>query len=375
MPLLTPWWRLSRGKINLGPISLKTFLIFLLIAIFFPVPVVLAGEGAAVYREQHWAVTAEKFELALERLRVGKKTRIQSPIVLVHGLFVNSLFFNLDEEQSLAQYLAKEGFDVWNLSLRGTGRSLGPLKGGPKNWSLDDIIDRDLSAVIRYVQKEVGSSKVICLGYEMGGLLLYGYLERKGDSGVAALVTIGAPVTFNHPQQEPMKRLLSLEGSPTLKKLFLFLNAPFFGRWLVPLVPKIERLFYNPENIEEEVKAKLLEDALTEINPGVLDQVLLMIKRGEFVSAKEDFSYRKNLAKIHLPAFFIGGEGDMLAPPEAIRLVYRGVSSKDRTLRLFGPRAKDSAAYGHVDLILGKRAQKEVFPVIGRWLKQRDGRE
>ena len=326
MPLLTPWWRLSRGKINLGPISLKTFLIFLLIAIFFPVPVVLAGEGAAVYREQHWAVTAEKFELALERLRVGKKTRIQSPIVLVHGLFVNSLFFNLDEEQSLARYLAKEGFDVWNLSLRGTGRSLGPLKGGPKDWSLDDIIDRDLSAVIRYVQKAAGSSKVICLGYEMGGLLLYGYLERKGDSGVAALVTIGAPVTFNHPQQEPMKRLLSLEGSPTLNKLFLSLNAPFFGRWLVPLVPKIERLFYNPENIEAEVKAKLLEDALTEINPGVLDHLLLMIKRGEFVSAKEDFSYRKNLAKIHLPALFIGGEGDMLAPPEAIRLVYRGVS-------------------------------------------------
>ena len=375
MPLLTPWWRLSRGKINLGPISLKTFLIFLLIAIFFPVPVVLAGEGAAVYREQHWAVTAEKFELALERLRVGKKTRIQSPIVLVHGLFVNSLFFNLDEEQSLARYLAKEGFDVWNLSLRGTGRSLNPLKGGPKNWSLDDIIDRDLSAVIRYVQKEGGSSKVICLGYEMGGLLLYGYLERKGDSGVAALVTIGAPATFNHPQQEPLKRLLSLEGSPTLKKLFLFLNSPFFARLLVPLVPKIERLFYNPENIEEEVKAKVLEDALAEINPGVLDHLLQTIKRGEFVSAKEDFSYRKNLAKIHLPALFIGGEADMLAPPEAIRGVRSAVSSADRTLRIFGPGSKDSAAYGHMDLILGKKAGEEVFPVIARWLKKRDGRE
>lgn len=375
MPLLTPWWRLSRGKINLGPISLKTFFIFLLISVFLPVPVVLAGEAVAVYREQHWAVTEEKFELALERLRVGKKTRIQSPIVLVHGLFVNSLFFNLDEEQSLARYLAKEGFDVWNLSLRGTGRSLNPLKGGPESWTLDDMMERDLPAVIRYVQKESGRSKVIFLGYEMGGLLLYGYVEKTGGRGLAALVTIGAPVTFNHPQQEPMKRLLSLEGSPTLKKLFLSLNAPFFGRWLVPLVPKIERLFYNPENIDDEVKAKFLEDALAEINPGVLDHLLSMIKRGEFVAAQGNFSYRKNLARIQLPSLFIGGEGDVLAPPEAIRLVYRGVSSKDRTLRLFGPRAKDSAAYGHVDLILGKKAQKEVFPVIARWLKQRDGRE
>ena len=305
---------------------------------------------------------------------MGKKARRQSPVVLIHGLFVNSLFFNLDEDQSFARYLAKEGFDVWNLSLRGTGRSLNPLKGGAKSWSLDDMIDRDLSAVIRYVQKESGSSKVICLGYEMGGLLLYGYLEKKGGSGCVALVTIGTPVTFDHPRQEPMKRLLGLEASPTLKRAFLSLNTPFFARLLIPFVPKIEQLFYNPENIEEEVKAKLLESALAEINPGVLDHLLLMIKRGEFVSAKGDFSYRKNLAKIQLPILLIGGEGDMLAPPEAIRVVHQAVSSKYRTLRIFGSRSKDST-YGHVDLILGKRAREEVFPVIGRWLKQRDGRE
>ena len=375
MPLLTPWWRLSRGKINLGPISLKTFLIFLLIAIFFPVPVVLAGEGAAVYREQHWAVTAEKFELALERLRVGKKTRIQSPIVLVHGLFVNSLFFNLDEEQSLARYLAKEGFDVWNLSLRGTGRSLGPLKGGAKSWTLDDIIEKDISAVIRYVQKESRNSQVIWVGYEMGGLLAYGYLEKKASPGLAALVTIGAPVTFNHPQQEPMKRLLKLEESPALKKIFLYLNSPFLGSYLIPLIPKMEEFFYNRENIEEEIKEKFLANALAEINPGILDHLLRIIQRGEFVSAEGNFSYRKNLAKIQLPLLLIGGEKDQVAPPEAIRTVYRAVGSTDRTLRILGPRSKNSAAYGHIDLILGKKAKEEVFSVISRWLKQRDGRE
>jgi poly(3-hydroxyalkanoate) synthetase len=71
----------------------------------------------------------------------------------------------------------------------------------------------------------------------------------------------------------------------------------------------------------------------------------------------------------------IGGEEDKLAPPESIRVVYRNVSSTDRTLRIFGPRSKDSAAYGHIDLILGKKAKREVFPVIARWLRQRDGRE
>jgi poly(3-hydroxyalkanoate) synthetase len=288
---------------------------------------------------------------------------------------VSSLFLNLDEEHSLARYLALEGFDVWNLSLRGTGRSLNPLKGGSKSWTLDDMIDKDLPAVIRYVQRESGHSKIVWVGYELGGLLLYGYLEKKGDSGLAALVTIAAPVTFTHPQQEPIKRLLKIEESPTLKKLFLSLGAPFLGRLLIPLVPKIEALFYNRENMEEEIKEKLLEETLVDIHPGVLDHLLLMIKRGEFVSSGGEVNYRKNLAKIRVPMLLIGGEEDKLAPPESIRVVYRNVSSTDRTLRIFGPRSKDSAAYGHIDLILGKKAKREVFPVIARWLRQRDRRE
>lgn len=362
-----------KERINKATSSLKTYLLILIFSSLSFVSGVFSREVPAVSRELHWAVTDEKFELALERLWIGKKTQGRVPIVLSHGFFVNSLLLNLDEDYSLGRYLAGEGFDVWNLSFRGTGRSLNPLREGPKSWSLDDMIERDLFAVIRYVQKESGSAKIFWLGYEMGGLLLYGYLVKKGDSGLLAGVTIGAPVTFNDPQQEPMKKLLSLERNATLKKIFLSLNAPFLGRLLIPLVPSIERLFYNPENIEDEVREKLLGDALASINPGVLDHLLLIIKRGEFVSAKGDFSYRKNLAKIQLPLLLIGGEKDMLAPPASIRAVHRAVSSADRTLRVFGPSFRDSTAYGHVDLVLGTRAKDEVFPVIGRWLKKREG--
>jgi len=308
----------------------------------------------------------------LERLRVGEAQR-PSPVVLSHGVLVNSLFLNLDDDHSLGRYLAREGFDVWNLSFRGTGRSLNPLKGGPKTWTLDDMMERDISAVIRYIQKETRRSAVLWVGYEMGGLILYGYLEKKGASGLVGLVTIAAPVTFTHPQQEPVKRLLRLDESPTLKKLFLSLNTPFLGRLLLPLVPKMESLFYNRENIEDEIKEKLLENALADINPGVLEHLLLMIRRGEFVSAKGDFNYRRNLTKVRVPILLIGGEKDALAPPETIKGVHRAIGSADRSLRIFGPRSKDSAAYGHMDLILGKKAGEEVFPVIGRWLRERGG--
>ena len=99
-----------------------------------------------------------------------------------------------------------------------------------------------------------------------------------------------------------------------------------------------------------------------------------MIRVGEFVSAKGDFNYRKKLAKVRIPVLLIGGEKDYLAPPKALRTTYRALGSKDRTLRIFGSRSKDPIKYGHFDLILGKKARKEVYPVIGKWLKRRDRR-
>jgi pimeloyl-ACP methyl ester carboxylesterase len=347
----------------------RSFLpIFIFVSFLFPSGT-FGGEAPAFSRELHWAVTNEKFELALERLRMEKRSRHPTPVLLCHGLLVNSLLFSVGEDSGLAPFLAKEGFDVWNLSLRGTGRSLKPLKAGPESWSLDDMIERDLPAVIGHVQKETRSRNVIWLGYEVGGLLAYGYLEKRGRAGVAALVTIGTPVTFTHQEQELMKGLLRVDESPTLKKLFLYLNMSFLGRLLIPLIPKIEELFYNRENIHDEIKEKLLEDLLVDINPGILQHLLLIIRRGEFVSAKGDFNYRKNLTQIQIPILLIGGEGDKVAPPSAIRGVYEAVGSADRTLRIFGPRSKDSVAYGHIDLVLGKKALQEVFPVIGKWLK------
>jgi poly(3-hydroxyalkanoate) synthetase len=334
----------------------------------------LSQEIPFISRELHWAVTEEKFELALERFHLGKKVRHNVPVILCHGLVVNNYFMNLSEDSSLAKYLAREGFDVWNLSLRGIGRSLNPLRGGPKSWTVDDIIENDISAVVHYVRRESGRSRVVWVGFELGGLLMYGYLERKGSSGIAGLVSIGAPVTFTDSHQEPMKKLLKLDEHPTLKKIFLYLNTPSIGRLLIPLVPKIEKIFYNPDNMEEEIKARLLGTALAEINPGILDHLLLMIEQGEFISANGDFNYHKNLSKIRIPILLIGGKKDAMSPPAAVRIIYRGVGSKDRTLKIFGNGSKESTAYGHFDLILGKKAREEVFPVIGRWLKKRDRR-
>jgi poly(3-hydroxyalkanoate) synthetase len=353
---------------------LKLILLVICVELLLAASVSSAVGSKDISREQHWVVTEERFELAVERFRLAGKYRDQPPVILSHGIFVNSHFLNLTEEYSLARYLALQGLDVWNLSLRGNGRSLNPLKGGSKTWSLEDIIDRDIKAVISYVAKESKSEKPAWVAYGLGGLLLYGYLEKNRDSHLAALVTIGTPVTFNHPDQEFMKRFLVLNDYPRLKDLCLHLDWPSIGSFLLSFVPSIQSGFYNSENIDGEIREKLLEEGLARINPGILEQLLLVIKQGEFVPAKGDFKYRNALRRIDLPVLLVGGEKDALAPPEALRLIHRSLGTTDRTIKIFGAASKDLEPYGHFDLVLGRKARLEIFPVISEWLKQKSRR-
>jgi len=45
------------------------------------------------------------------------------PVILCHGLTYNALFWDLIPECSFAEYLSSQGFDVWAVSLRGSGLS------------------------------------------------------------------------------------------------------------------------------------------------------------------------------------------------------------------------------------------------------------
>jgi hypothetical protein len=52
-----------------------------------------------------------------------------------------------------------------------------------------------------------------------------------------------------------------------------------------------------------------------------------------------------------------------------VRFAHDRISSAQKRYREFGLRSGDSADYGHVDLIFGRRAPDEVFPVISEWIE------
>jgi len=67
-----------------------------------------------------------------------------------------------------------------------------------------------------------------------------------------------------------------------------------------------------------------------------------------------------------LPA---AGAADRLASPEMVRFAYDRINSPHKRYREFSVHTGDCADYGHVDLIFGRHAPEEVFPVVSGWIE------
>ncbi len=320
--------------------------------------------------KRHWAVTDTKFEISAKRFRLNKNLRHPRPVILIHGLLVDSRFLDFGRA-SLAGYLAEAGFDVWNLSLRGTGRSLNPLGWGKKPWTLDDILKDDFPAVLEYVRKTTGEAEVFVVGYELGGTLAFAHAGTVPEHGVAGIVGIAAPMSFDSREQDGLDILLRLDRQPTLRNALLSWNSSAVNRFLF-MVPGFKEVFYNPKNMDPRVAQQLLETLLIPVNPGVLEQLITTVDKDEFVSADGATSYREALSNIRVPVLLVGGAADPIAPPEALKTVYSELASDDRDLMIFWSDPEEDTPYGHFDLILGRNARKEVFPLIRRWLELQD---
>ena len=72
------------------------------------------------------------WKLALHRRSPKTGPTCNHPILMVHGIGANRLNLDLDDRFSIARYMARLGFDVFVLELRGTGMSKHNIAGKRK---------------------------------------------------------------------------------------------------------------------------------------------------------------------------------------------------------------------------------------------------
>jgi pimeloyl-ACP methyl ester carboxylesterase len=300
--------------------------------------------------ELRYARTKDGWDIALAR-RAPRGEKRAPPVLLCHGLAANraSLDFGLDR-YSLSLFLAQSGFDCFALELRGHGASRRATKSAPRRWSFDTYLSQDIPAAI----DAIGSGKVLWVGHSQGALLglaaAVAYPEK-----IAAVVAMAPPTHFS--AQNELRRLLR----------FSFL-ATGRHRWLIRAISPVAGLFHpaigefalNTRNVDRKLYRQLMCNVVEDISPGVLTQFLKWARTDVFVSEDGKVDYRGGLAGARQPALFIAGERDLLAPPASVKAGFE----------LWGGEKEfvEARSYGHSDLIFGRDAPDEIFPIVRGWL-------
>ncbi len=294
------------------------------------------------------------------------------PVILVHGVSSNHRTWDLDADRSLARRLQTDGYDAWLLDLRGHG--LATHDAGDRRqrsgWSIEDYARYDLPAAIDHVRQDTGYDRVAYVGHSMGGMVAAIYNALEGDDALAALVVVGSPVDFGHPET-----LLQLAQatSPVASTLSGTLATPTMARmaaWLPRSPLFVDPLLMAEDNVAPEVRKALFREIVSPMSRGELTSLHHYMAQG-FTSDDGSVDYVSALAQLDTPLLVIAGRGDRIAPVDRVAPYYDNAGSADKQLVVASRANGFSHDYGHLDLAMGDSAAAEIHPLIVGWLEGR----
>ena len=275
-------------------------------------------------------------ELAVTRLgRADAPGSRGVPVILLHGSFTNRRFWFSPKGIGFGAHLARAGFDVWIPEMRGHG--LSPRNSSYRHNRVMDYARYDLPAIAEFVLEQTAQAPHT-MGHSLGGVILAaaaggGYLEQRS---AASLTLLGAQVS----------------------RIYLPLKFPpleWGGHLLLSCMPHLSgmRLRRGPE--DEPIG--VARDALRW--HGLF---------GRFGAGREN--WWQGLAAVRIPVLAVSAEGDRQDPPAACERLLRQFGSASREHLCLGPKNGFASAFGHVEMLISKAAQRDVWPLLVDWLQR-----
>ncbi len=287
-----------------------------------------------VYRLKPGNSPDASVELALTRLgRPGYEHARGVPVILLHGSFSNRRFWYSPKAIGLGAHLARAGFDVWIAEMRGHG--LSPRNQQYKRNRVSDYARYDLPAISAFVREQTAQAPH-WLGHSLGGTTLAAALggHYLGEQDAASVALFGSQVSRIY---WPLKVPPVVWGGRFLLKRFVHIPG--------------SRLKRGPE---DEPVGVVLES---------LDWHGLF---GRFGDSERD--WWAGLADVRVPVLAVSAEGDHQDPSWACRKLLKQFGSVTREFLCLGRKSGFTDDFGHVEMLVSKHAQREVWPLVEHWL-------
>ncbi len=309
--------------------------------------------------------------LSMVRKRSADGNDSRATVLLVHGFGQNRYTWHLPS-RSFVNYLAKAGFDVFNLDLRGQGRSR--LFGAQRPAKVHEYIEEDIPRALEEVRRTTGRDDVFMVGHSLGGLITYCAAPLATEM-VRGMVSIGSPYLFT----KGSGTLAFIGGFiALLDKLGIDIRNPplpvrLIGQGLnaarfymeSPLYP-INLRGWHAGAIEKDVLAEHLRLAFDLASLQVM--VTMFRWKGQAFGGGpatdlDGLSYAERFERCTLPLLVIAGTSDDLAPPASVEPAFIRSRSPDKSYR--------ELPLGHIDLVVGTQAPTMTWRIVERWLSQR----
>ena len=308
--------------------------------------------------------TPDGWELELKQTYSPENLAPDSlPVLFIPGYGMNNFILGFHPAgTSLEGSLARAGYEVWSVNMRGQGGARPKTKSAP-GPSISGFIDHDVPTAIAAVlaHTRTGFKRVVLAGCSLGGTVVYAYAGLERDPRVAALVTIGGPLRWDkvHPVLKLVYASPRLVGSLQLK------GARYMARYLLPVaarVPGALNLYMNTKQIDL-TAARAMTETVDDLFPGVNKEIAEWMKSRDLVHRGRNVS--EAVSKLDLPLLIVLANRDGIVPREtalAAREVWGG--SVVQVLEV----GDERAWYAHADLFISHRAPETVFTPMARWL-------
>jgi polyhydroxyalkanoate synthase len=289
------------------------------------------------------------------------------PLLIVYALINKPYVLDLRPNSSFIDYMLQRGFEVYLLDWGTPSDEDGRIR-------LDDYVLDYIPRAIRKMRQHAGVNEFTLLGYCMGGTLSLLYTAARKDDQPENLILLASPVDFGQPNT----------FSLWLKEQYFNVDALVNTLGLVPgemvdFGSKMLKPFQNYVQSYLDLHGKLWDDKFVEswvaMNKWVNDGIPMSgetfrqwvndfyrhnkLLKGEMVLGSRQIS----LKDITCNLLSVIAERDHIVPPEMTRPLMNAVGSKDKY--------EHSIPAGHVGMVAGRGAVKQLWPMIGDWMEKR----
>jgi polyhydroxyalkanoate synthase len=300
--------------------------------------------------------------------------RTKTPLLMIYAFINRHYILDLLPKVSVVRNLLNQGLDIF-------ATDWGTPSAYDRSLTLAHFVNKYMDKSVDLIRKITNSDKVSLFGYCWGGDLALMYAALHPEK-VKSLITIATPVDFDLDNSllaiwtKAMKEKYLLDAFGNLPETVL--NAAFILRNPIEYSHKYFHFFEQPRSLESIAEFLATETWLYD-SPPIIGEIyrefaeycykqnLLIKNKMRLEGGVDDDEDRNdddiiiNLKNINMPFLNIVAKKDDLVAPNSSKALNNALTEcHDKSLIEFNS--------GHVGLMIGKNAHKELWPKVGEWI-------